>query len=195
MLSWRQVPGWTESIWKVYSQAVDLLADGSKVVELGCAYGRSTAMLVALMKASGRTFDITAIDMWAGKYPQYHSLEPLSPEHRKVIVDDAKGDTYQGFLRFMELTGSLPHIRPIMGKFEVEIPKFPDRSLDFVFLDGSKEDAVVSAHLSRIVPKIKTGGVLAGHDYAPEWPGVIAAAKKVLPGHVAMGKCFWWRKV
>src|SRR5690606_321584 len=39
-------------------------------------------------------------------------------------------------------------------------------SLDFVFLDGDHTRAGVEADIAAWLPKVKSGGVLAGHDYS-----------------------------
>jgi hypothetical protein len=41
----------------------------------------------------------------------------------------------------------------------------PDRSLDFVYIDGNHSYGAVLADLQAWTPKVKIGGVIAGHDY------------------------------
>ncbi len=41
----------------------------------------------------------------------------------------------------------------------------PDCSLDFVYLDGNHQLAHVLADLAAWVPKVRAGGIVAGHDY------------------------------
>jgi hypothetical protein len=43
---------------------------------------------------------------------------------------------------------------------------FADGSLDAVFLDGSHEAAAVEADVRAWLPKVRPGGVLAGHDWS-----------------------------
>lgn len=43
---------------------------------------------------------------------------------------------------------------------------FPDGSLDFVYLDGNHWFEDVVADLKAWTPKVRRGGVIAGHDYA-----------------------------
>lgn len=47
--------------------------------------------------------------------------------------------------------------------------KVPDRSLDFVYVDGNHEASHVRADLRAWTPKIRQGGILAGHDYRDNW--------------------------
>ena len=55
------------------------------------------------------------------------------------------------------------------------IHRFPDRSLDFVYIDAlhTYEGAKIDINMWR--HKIKPGGILGGHDYEPTFPGVIQA--------------------
>lgn len=53
---------------------------------------------------------------------------------------------------------------------------FADDSVDFVFIDADHSEAGMRADLAAWAPKIKPGGILAGHDYsAADWPGVVRA--------------------
>ena len=59
--------------------------------------------------------------------------------------------------------------------------KFKDESLEFVFIDASHEYEDVLNDLQAWFPKIKKGGILAGHDCYPnnpEWGGVYKAVKE-----------------
>lgn len=41
----------------------------------------------------------------------------------------------------------------------------PDGSLDFVYVDANHGEAFVRADLEAWVPKVRSGGIIAGHDY------------------------------
>ena len=45
------------------------------------------------------------------------------------------------------------------------LDKIPDDSLDFVYIDGAHDFESVSADLSGWYNKVKTGGIMSGHDY------------------------------
>jgi len=50
---------------------------------------------------------------------------------------------------------------------------FDDESLDFVYIDGLHDYESVKADIAGFYPKVKKGGIIAGHDYHLEdWPGV-----------------------
>ena len=53
---------------------------------------------------------------------------------------------------------------------------FEDNSIDFIYIDGNHQYDFVKKDLEDYVPKVKVGGVIAGHDYGgPTTPGVTKA--------------------
>lgn len=46
--------------------------------------------------------------------------------------------------------------------------RFPDRYFDFVYLDANHSRQAVTEDLNLWYPKVKPGGILAGHDYVPD---------------------------
>lgn len=54
----------------------------------------------------------------------------------------------------------------LIRKTSVDAAKdFKDGSLDFVYLDGNHEFSHVAADISAWTPKVRKGGIVAGHDY------------------------------
>lgn len=54
--------------------------------------------------------------------------------------------------------------------FDEALPLFPDGSLDFVYVDGYAHTGQEGgATLDQWWPKVRPGGILAGHDYHPRW--------------------------
>lgn len=52
---------------------------------------------------------------------------------------------------------------------------FRDESVDFVYIDGEHTYEAVAQDIEDWWPKVKVGGILAGHDYHPSCPGSIQA--------------------
>jgi len=71
---------------------------------------------------------------------------------------------------------------------------FDDGSLFFVFIDGSHHYEDVAADLAAWEPKIRKGGLFAGHDHTESFPGVQRAVReRWSTGTEQMGAC-WVRR-
>jgi hypothetical protein len=121
-------------------------------VEVGSYKGQSAALLaVELANARGGRLDL--VDHWfggpgvefAGKV--YASLAP---------VHDVMGMCY-------------------VGDSAETANKFADGSLDFVFIDANHEYEAVAKDIDAWRPKLTEHGILAGHDFTLDYPGVIKA--------------------
>jgi hypothetical protein len=78
----------------------------------------------------------------------------------------------------------------IKRMYSVEAAKqVPDKSLDFVFIDGDHSYVGCSHDIKLWLPKIKSGGFISGHDYAhPRLPGVKKAVDEMFnnPTHIEL---------
>lgn len=66
----------------------------------------------------------------------------------------------------------------------------PDGSLDFVFIDACHEEKAVIADIKAWTPKIRSGGMLMGHDRA--WPSVQRALKRMCPKYKKGADSTWF---
>ncbi len=67
--------------------------------------------------------------------------------------------------------------------------------LDLVFIDANHEYSHVKQDILSWLPKVRPGGILAGHDYDPEIPmfsGVKQAVDEVLGNKIMLGKDRLW---
>ncbi len=64
---------------------------------------------------------------------------------------------------------------------------------DFVFIDASHDYESVKTDIALWAPKVRTGGLIAGHDYSRRHKGVIRAVDEAYGGRaqVAPGKVWW----
>ena len=58
----------------------------------------------------------------------------------------------------------------IEAKSSDVVDQIPDSSLDYLFIDGEHSYESVAADIKNYHSKVKTGGIVAGHDFS--WPGV-----------------------
>ena len=74
------------------------------------------------------------------------------------------------------------NLEPLKGRVELLGEKsvdaarhFADGSLDFVFIDGDHSYESVRDDIAAWFPKLVPGGLIAGHDFSPDFPGVVWA--------------------
>jgi hypothetical protein len=122
--------------------------------------GSSASFIAVEIINSGKKVTFDCVDTWKG-----------SSEHQNV--EEVKNDTlYETFLSNIE---SVKHvINPIRMDSVLAAKLYKDNSLDFVFIDASHEYQAVKNDIEAWYPKVKDGGVLAGHDYKC-WYGVTRA--------------------
>jgi predicted O-methyltransferase YrrM len=70
--------------------------------------------------------------------------------------------------------------------------RFDDASLDAVFIDADHSEEAVTRDIAAWLPKVKRGGVIAGHDV--DQFGVAKAVSKILPTATVVGRC-WVQEV
>jgi predicted O-methyltransferase YrrM len=117
------------------------------MAEVGCWYGRTTVLLLA---ASEPALQLHCVDTFRG-----------SEEHQEEL----KGKTYrEDFERnIASLRGQRGYV---MEGFSHEIAAlYPDRFFDYVWIDAAHDYENVKRDIESWYPKLKSGGVLFGHDY------------------------------
>jgi predicted O-methyltransferase YrrM len=72
----------------------------------------------------------------------------------------------------------------------------PDGDLDFVFIDADHQYEPVKEDIEAWYPKVRNGGIVAGHDYSVHHKGVIRAVQERFGDRhkLARGKVWWVRK-
>jgi len=145
----------------VYVQMVANCRPTGHLVELGCWKGRSTAFLCVEAYAKSPAIRVYAVDPWK-ETPLEVFLENVRPVSACLTV--------------MQMTSS------------EAASQFEDGSLDGVFIDGDHASGAVTADIQAWRPKVKAGGILAGHDYSSAWPGVISAVDALCPDRKIVGQ-------
>ncbi|NET67212.1 MAG: class I SAM-dependent methyltransferase [Moorea sp. SIO1G6] len=146
------VPGQEEFLFN----KVKSLPEDALIVEVGSYQGRSTAAMAFACVGSNRK--IYCIDPWIGQCPDL-------PEKSVFEVWKENLENYQ-------LT---PYIKSFQG-YSSEIMKrwgelTGEKTIDFVFIDGSHEYLDVLTDFGLLLPLMKVGGWMAFHDVVETWPG------------------------
>lgn len=168
---YEKIDGWF-TFNKLYSDMVGSGSDTSIFVEVGTWKGRSAAYMAVEIANSKKNIKFYCVDPWTGEsqdgkdgktHPEYNCIE---------IVENTLFNTF--------LTNIEPvkdYIIPLRMYSEEAYLQFEDSSLDFVFIDASHDFKNVKKDIDLWLPKIKSGGVIGGHDYHTKFPGVIKAVE------------------
>lgn len=178
----QDVPGWCDYA-AFYERMVGLFPDDSHFVEVGSWQGQSAIVMARLIQRSGKRIRFTCVDHFRGSPKMDMDQTEVPPDLRERFEDNLRR---HGVLDRVNLL-PLPSL---------EAAKlFPDDSLDFVFIDASHEEADVRADIEAWQPKVRMGGVLAGHDL--NWGGVMRAVGASFPDRriETQGNCWIWQKL
>ena len=160
----------------VYRLMVSKCRPNGMIVELGAWKGRSSAFLVVEAKNKSQDIQIHIVDTWLG-----------SGEHAAGMTDGL----YEKFIANMSpLNGHYQAHRMTTDK---AASLFEDSSLDGVFIDADHTYEAVKKDIQNWLPKVRKGGILAGHDYIHTWPGVVQAVNESVSGFITMEQC--WVKI
>jgi hypothetical protein len=140
----------------LYSFVVKNFPTNSHFVEIGCWKGRSAAFMAVEIHNSGKTIKFDCVDTWTGSVTE-------DPHQNDPYVKT--GTLYEKFLSNIEPVKHI--ITPKRGDSVQMATTYTDGSLDFVFIDGDHRYECVKADIEAWLPKMKIGGILAGHDYGP----------------------------
>ena len=172
-----------------------LLRDKKPVVgaEVGVQAGDTSIQLLKGLPSLKRLY---CVDAWRW-YPEYdHDRCPTDKTGGRWPDQELLDAARETFLRRM-IAGGFQARVVMMPMFSVDAAEqVADASLDFVFLDANHSYEFVRQDIELWRPKVRRGGLLAGHDYRnlhnPRW-GVTEAVGEAFPQGVSVGDDFtWW---
>lgn len=145
-----------ETYRKLYSE----IPNKGKTVEVGVWKGRSLISVLDIIVNNSLT-------TWGVDNFSQEAFHPAQVEE----INTLRNDLFSNLEKFnfdKEHFINLPSIKAAK--------LFEDKSLDFVFIDGSHTYEAVTEDLAAWFPKIKQGGVMTGHDF--DFPPVARAVNE-----------------
>lgn len=183
MKSWQEVEGFFDYPY-IYGPAADGATNGATLVEVGSWLGQSMAFLAQRLKARNWTGTLVSVDTFKGEANQ--------PAHYAEVAA-CGGSIRAKFEQNMRDCGVAEMVTIIESDSALAADSFADASVDFCFIDAAHDYASVVRDLLAWTPKIKAGGVIAGHDYPH--PDVHRAVMECFAGsgpYTVVGAC-WFR--
>ena len=174
--------GWfTEVEAEVYRSLVSSIRSGI-VVEVGVWKGRSLSAILDICRANRNR--LYAVDTW-------------KPDLRDAGYQEAAVHDIEAiFVRNLSLLGHRETVEIIRENSARACDRFPDRSVDLVFLDADHSYESVRNDLLAWFPKVAQNGILCGHDYTTR-PGVRRAVDEMFRACAALpGGSIWvvWKR-
>ena len=175
--SWQDIQGWfSEDDARFYRGLARQAKPGDIYVEVGCWLGRSTAVMAdALIGSDIEAFQVcdTFEGNGSSKLTTFKdTIARLGGPHMvraqmlyNLAVLGLDDDDTLGYLLTVDIDCSVDFAR-----------SYADESVACCFLDGEHTRAEVTRDFAAWWPKIKSGGILAGHDY--NFPGVNQAVEQ-----------------
>ena len=175
-----KIPGWF-TFPNLYSHVVNNFPSGSHFVEIGCWQGNSTTFMAVEIANSGKDIKFDCVDIW-GRY----SIDGLNTKNPQNLPDDF---VEQLFLKNIEPVKN--YVNPIKSPSVEAAKLYSNTSLDFVFIDANHVYEAVIDDLHAWYPKVKVGGIIAGHDYYND-PGVKRAVDEFFgEENIQVGEGCW----
>lgn len=180
--SWRDIHGWFD-YELLYRELVAAIPDGGRFVEVGSWQGRSLGAFHAFAKEAGKHIFLNAVDTFDGQ-PDNHEQDAILRAHG--------GSVAKVFCANMKALGLNGELTVHQKRSTDAAAEFSDASADAIFIDAAHDEVSVREDIAAWLPKLRAGGILAGHDY--DEPGVCAAVDALLPVVRREGRCWVFQK-
>lgn len=164
----------------LYRQLIPDLGPRGALAEVGVAWGRgaiyAASVFVGLGWKEGRVY---AVDSWRG---------PGDPDlgHSAMHFSAALASIALNVLPY-----EADIIYPIRMASPAAAGCFGAGELDLVLIDGCHTYEAVMADIAGWTRTIRAGGVLAGHDYTDDFPGVRRAVEEAFGPRVSVRGSCW----
>ncbi len=167
---WASVQGWF-NYWIYYEQIAESLPQDAVVAEIGVWLGRSIIYLAQECRRLGKRVQFYAVDTFQGEADQ--------PKHFETVRMHG-GSLRAAFEENVRRCGVADCITILEGDSPAMAGAIVDGALNFCYIDGAHDYKSVKADIAAWLPKVRKGGILAGHDalYEPVKKAVLELLPK-----------------
>lgn len=166
---YQAIDGWfSEEDASFYKFALDRVEGPAHFVELGSYKGRSSAFMAVEIANSNKDVRFDCIDVWLPNL-MYGDLD---------------------FRTFKEnMAGLVLYHNPVKMEITAASKFYDDNTLDMVFIDADHSYEAVKNDIMHWLPKVKSGGLISGHDIAHE--PVRQAVIEAFGSYQTIGNCWY----
>lgn len=174
-----------EDIIQWYHAVAGQLRPLSAMVEVGVWYGRSLLFAASELERRGLAHaQIYGVDPY-GRPTAEGRVEVTSADYRGVLAGLAEHGT----------SAELQHVSLLRCRSLEASYMFAAGSLDVVMIDGDHSEAAVAIDIAAWRRRVRPGGLLAGHDYGPMFPGVVGVVDSIGDRRRHLHGSVWWIEV
>lgn len=175
-----RIQGWMEPEELEWLAAT---AAGCKwIIEVGSWKGRSTKALA--MSTPGVVW---AVDTWEG-------AETERLDSQREALNLGFDIMFGVFKANLAREIALGKVVPVVSESHLAIDEMQGRTggnVDMVFLDGDHEYEAVKRDIELYRALVRPGGILCGHDYWHDHPGVVRAVNESVKGFKVAARSIW----
>lgn len=170
------LPGWF-AYREIYDRYLAEARPGEVVVEVGTLYGRGAAYLVRASTQRNLGLRVYAVDPWDVWEDADHGGTQWPWPERVERYGAGPLGCFCGEM-LAHAPAELAHVRPLRLTSDRAARVFDDGECSLVLLDGLHSHVAVLHDIRVWGPKVRSGGTLAGDDFAPDFPGVEQAVRQ-----------------
>ena len=143
---------------------------GATFVEVGSWKGHSASIIGKVVRETGG--HLYCVDHWKGNEGTWN------------IAESQNKDIYKIFEHNLKALGLWDYITPMPMDSLTASQKFPDGSIDFLFLDADHRYQQFKEDLEAWYPNLKVGGVICGHDCEQYYTKINSRLQKMVDSHL-----------
>jgi len=159
----------------LYREYVSKVPDGGIIIEIGNWKGRSLCSLADIIKA--KKLKVYAVDTFKGGTT--HAEEAK------------KSDIYQEFINNIDRFGLNEYLTIFRTESVSAASMLANNCADLIFIDASHDYESVKNDISAWLPKLKSNGIIGGHDY-PYCADVKKAVDEIFGEEVKSYSSSWY---
>jgi len=131
-------------------------------------------------------------EIFAQHFEYVYSVDPWKNGYDDTDASSYKYDMKDVEAQFDKVYDKYFSIVKIKLSGDVACNMFSDETFDMVYIDAVHQYEDVKKDITNWLPKVKKGGIIAGHDFQESFEGVMRAVREVLGEPQVIGKDTSW---